>query len=88
MPYYGIISPGEVLPWDFFRGGGGGGGRLPYGIISGGGGVKGKNSHVTPASSHNTCYSAWITNGFISQYMLFCMDNKWLHLTIHVILHG
>ena len=27
-----LFYPGEVLPWDFFRGGGGGG--LPYGIIS------------------------------------------------------
>ena len=40
--------PGEGLPYDIPSGG-----RLPYGIISGGGGggVRGKNFHVTPACS-------------------------------------
>ena len=51
LPYGIVFPPGEVLPLDFFRG------KvchiiLPYGIISGGGGgVRGKNSHVTPACS-------------------------------------
>ena len=51
--YY--FPPGEVLPWDFFRGRVCHmvflqGERLSYGILSGGGGVEGggKNSHVTP----------------------------------------
>ena len=44
---YGIISPWESSAMGFLQGE-----RLPYGIISGGrggGGVRGKNSHVTPA---------------------------------------
>ena len=52
-----LPPPGEVLTLDFFRGKVFhmvflSGGRLPYGIISGGGGLGGKNFHVTPACSY------------------------------------
>ena len=59
-----LFPPGEVLPWDFFRGGGGVAvwyyfplWKFCYGISSGGrfaimygnGGGRAKNSYVTPA---------------------------------------